>query len=169
MDQITEKQVRGWISTLPLMPTANGTLRLPNTVESYVRSARAFCHWLVLHQYLSATPFAHLLLPPAENRSPLPLEPEEWEYLLLACHSPKETGVIANQAVARNRAILWMLFETGMHVTEICRLCLGDVDREQGIVRVQRKGNSPMAHTWARGATLSVGLSRWVSFEGGWN
>jgi site-specific recombinase XerD len=50
--------------------------------------------------------------------------------------------VIANQAAARNRAILWVLFETGMHVTEVCRLRLGDVDREQGMVKVQGKGEA---------------------------
>ena len=50
--------------------------------------------------------------------------------------------MIANQAAARNRAILWVLFDTGMYATEVCGLCLGDVDREQGIVRVQGKGGA---------------------------
>ncbi|MBA2392420.1 MAG: site-specific integrase, partial [Ktedonobacteraceae bacterium] len=72
----------------------------------------------------------------------MPLEPEEWEQLLLACYPPRETGAGANLAAARNRAILWVLFDTGMHSTEICRLCLGDVDREQGMLRVQGKGTA---------------------------
>jgi site-specific recombinase XerD len=62
--------------------------------------------------------------------------------LLLACHPPKETGAIANQAAARNRAILWILFETGMHATEICGLRLSDVDPEQGILRVRGRGGT---------------------------
>jgi hypothetical protein len=118
LDQITGVQVRGWFAALAQMPTAIGTVRSPNTVESYTRSARAFCQWLVQHHALSATPFADLLLPPVASRWPLPLSPEEWEQLLLACHPPKETGAIANQAAARNRAILWILFETGMHATD---------------------------------------------------
>src|SRR6266487_2637683 len=142
LDQITEMHVRGWFAALPLMPTTTGALRSSNTVESYARSARAFCHWLVRHRYLPATPFADLLLPPVENSLPYPLEPEEWEQLLLACHPPIETGVIADQAAARNRAILWVLFDTGMHATEVCELCLGDVDREQGMLRVQGKGGA---------------------------
>jgi site-specific recombinase XerD len=69
------------------------------------------------------------------------LEPEEWEHLLLACHPPKETGVLAERATARNRAILWVLFDTGMQATEVCRLCLCDVDRERGVLRVRGKGS----------------------------
>ncbi len=40
--QITEAEVAGWLAALPQMPTATGTLRSPNTVGSYARSARAF-------------------------------------------------------------------------------------------------------------------------------
>jgi len=76
-----------------------------------------------------------------ENRLLRPLEPEEWEQLLLACHLPKETGVLAERATARNRAILWVLFETGMRASEVCGLRLVDVDREQGILRVRGKGS----------------------------
>jgi len=140
LDQITEMQVRGWFAALPLMPTATGALRSPNTVESYARSARAFCQWLVRHRYLPATPFSHLHLPLVETCSPHTIEPEEWEQLLLACHPPKETGAFANQAAARNQALLWVLFDTGMHITELCELRLGDVDREQGTLRVRGKG-----------------------------
>jgi site-specific recombinase XerD len=140
LSQITEEFVRGWFAALSQTPTATGALRSPGTVASYARSARAFCQWLVRHRYLQATPFAHLSLPPRENRSLHSLEPEEWEQVLLACHAPKETGVIANRAAARNRAILWILFETGMHVTEICQLRLEDVDREHGALRVQGTG-----------------------------
>jgi site-specific recombinase XerD len=47
--------------------------------------------------------------------------------------------VLVERATARNRAMLWVLFDTGMRVSEVCALCLGDVDRERGILRVQGK------------------------------
>ncbi len=140
LNQITEAQVGGWLAALPLMSTAIGTHRSAGTVASYARSARAFCQWLVRHRYLPATPFAHLHLPPVETCSPHPIEPEEWDQLLLACHPPKQTGALADRTAARNCALLWMLFDTGMRVSEICRLRLGDVDREQGTLSVQGKG-----------------------------
>lgn len=53
---------------------------------------------------------------------------------------PKETGVLAERATARNRAILWVLFDTGMRVSEVCTLHLVDADRKQGMLRVRGKG-----------------------------
>ena len=93
------------------------------------------------HLYLPATPFAHLPLPQADARLLDVLEPEEWNRLLQACHSPKETRTLADQAASRNRALLWVLFETGMRATEACRLRLGDVDQEQGVLVVRGKGS----------------------------
>lgn len=49
--------------------------------------------------------------------------------------------MLAEWATARNRAILWVLFDTGMQPTEVCRLRLCDVDREQGSLRVRGKGS----------------------------
>ncbi len=133
--------MRGWLARLPQVPTATGALRSPSTLESYAHSARAFCQWLVRHRYLPTTPFAHLHLPRVENRLFDLLEPEEWEHLLQACQLSKETGVLADRATARNRAILWVLFDTGMRVSEVCGLRLVDVDPEQGTLRIQGKGS----------------------------
>jgi site-specific recombinase XerD len=41
---------------------------------------------------------------------------------------------------ARNRAILWLLWDTGLQVSELCRLRLTDVDRTAGSVTVPGKG-----------------------------
>jgi site-specific recombinase XerD len=40
---------------------------------------------------------------------------------------------------ARNRAILWLLLDTGLSVSELCRLRLADVDRARGMVTVRGK------------------------------
>jgi site-specific recombinase XerD len=141
LGQMTQAQVGGWFVFLQEQPTATGSLRSANTVQSYARSARAFCHWAVRQKYLCSTPFAYLPLPQQEHRVFPLLEPEEWERLLLACHALQETGIVADQAAARNRAILWVLFETGMQVTEVCRLRLGDVDREQKVLSVWGSGS----------------------------
>ncbi|BCL83690.1 hypothetical protein ccbrp13_61550 [Ktedonobacteria bacterium brp13] len=85
--------------------------------------------------------FAHLILPKV---SPPPLhllDPQEWERLLLACRSLGGKTVRAEQAAARNQAILWVLAETGMRTSEVCELRLSDVDREQGVLRVRGKGS----------------------------
>ena len=139
LGQITQAQVSGWLEFLALVPTSSGSLRLPSTVESYARSARAFCHWSERHGYLQTTPFAYLALPRLETYELHPLAPQEWERLLLACRPTRKSDVLAEQAKVRNRVILWLLFETGIRVSELCRLRLSDVDREQGMLLIRGK------------------------------
>src|SRR5207248_7390426 len=138
--QITEAQVRGWLAFLSQMRSARGSVLQTSTVESYARSARALCQWLVRRKYLHATPFAHLALLRLETHALQPLTPEEWERLLQVCHSARKCRVLAERATARNRAILWLFFDTGMRVSELCSLRLSDVDWEQGILLIRGKG-----------------------------
>lgn len=44
------------------------------------------------------------------------------------------------QAAARNRAILWLCFDTGMSTAELCALRLGDLDRSSGIIAIRGEG-----------------------------
>ena len=69
------------------------------------------------------------------------IEPEEFERLLVACAPPNETGQMADRATVRNRAILWLLYDTGIRVSELCGLRLGDFDRRHGVITVRGKGS----------------------------
>ena len=135
--EMTEGHVHGWLESLRV-PIARGMVRSANTRRSYARSARAWCQWLVHAGYLTRTPFARITLPKEEPPVMHPLETEEWERLLLACQSPGESGAIPEWAPARNRALLWVLYDTGMRLSEVCTLRLGDVDIEQGMLMVRR-------------------------------
>jgi site-specific recombinase XerD len=138
VDQITETEVLGWITFLHEKPTARGTFRSTGTLQSYARSVRAFCQWLVCRRYLSRTPFMRRLLPQVGPPLLHLLEPAEWGRLLQACQPGEGSAVSAEQA-ARNRALLWVLAETGTRACEVCGLRLGDVDRERGLLRVKGK------------------------------
>jgi site-specific recombinase XerD len=41
----------------------------------------------------------------------------------------------------RNRAILWVFYDTGIRVSELCGLRVGDFDRRHGILTVTGKGS----------------------------
>jgi site-specific recombinase XerD len=69
------------------------------------------------------------------------IEPEEFERLLQACTPPGEMGPLADRAAARNRAILWLLYDTGIRLAELCNLRLEDFDRKHGTIIVQGKGS----------------------------
>lgn len=65
------------------------------------------------------------------------------------------------QLAVRNRAVIELLFGTGMRIGELCRLRNGDVDLVQGLVRVIGKGNKERVVDICMPVTLSA-LREWT-------
>ena len=124
-----------------LTPGSRGKPRSERTIQTYARSARAFFHWLVGRELLADNPFDHVTFPKVGKPLIQTIDAEEFERLLLACTPPNEAGPIAERAAVRNRAILWVLYDTGIRVSELCGLRLGDFDRKHGILTVTGKGS----------------------------
>ncbi len=125
--------------TLEWHRTALG-LRSERTIQTYARSARAFFHWLARRGTLEASPFARVVFPKVGRPLIQTITTEEFEQLLLACAPPHETGRFAERAAVRNRAILWLLYDTGIRVSELTHLHVSDLDRKHGVVTVLGKG-----------------------------
>ncbi len=137
--ELREEHLRGWMQWLRA-PTAMGIHRTENTITSYARSARAWCCWLAKDGSLLRTPFTRIHLAKGEPSAMQPLQMEHWERLLLACDMPGESGPVPQWAPARNQALLWVLYDPGMRLFEVCNVRLKDVDVEQGtlVVRSER-------------------------------
>ena len=112
-----------------------------NSQHTYARSARAFFHWLVRRETIVKNPFERVVFPKVGRPLIQTITPEEFEQLLLACAPPHETGSLAERAAVRNRAILWLLYDTGIRVSELIHLHVSDVDRKHGVVTVMGKGS----------------------------
>jgi integrase/recombinase XerD len=139
--EITAPDLTTWFVHLRKSPGAHGKLRSERTVQTYARSARAFFHWLVRQNLIVDNPFDRVVFPKVGKPIIKTITPEEFELLLRACTPPNETGVIATRAAVRNRAILWMLYDSGIRVSELCGLHVGDFDRKQGLLTVKGKGS----------------------------
>jgi site-specific recombinase XerD len=141
---LTEASLRTWLTELSIAPSARtGTTRTVSTVAAYARSARAFCNWLVRQGYVSETLFPKDAVPKAQRGLPQAVEPEAFVHLLRACQLAGSPGGQNAGMTARNRAILWLLLDTGLQVSELCSLCLADVDRAGGTVTVRGKRGRP--------------------------
>jgi site-specific recombinase XerD len=46
----------------------------------------------------------------------------------------------AKRTVLRDQALLWVLFETGITVSEVCALRIADLDHHTGVLRVRGRG-----------------------------
>ena len=141
---LTMASLRTWLTDLSIAPSARtGVTRTVNTVAAYARSARAFCNWLVRQGYVSETLFPKDAVPKAQRGLPQAVEPEAFVHLLRACQLAGSPGGQNAGMTVRNRAILWLLLDTGLQVSELCGLRLADVDRVGGTVTVRGKGDVP--------------------------
>jgi hypothetical protein len=112
-----------------------------NTIATYARSVHAFCSWLIVQGYLKQTPFAQVKMPKMTRRRLHLIEPETFERLLHACHAAGAKRATMDHATVRNRALLWVLWDTGLLVSEVCALDLEDVDLPQSTLHIRGTGS----------------------------
>lgn len=141
LQDMESAHISAWLAFLREIPSTRGKVRSERTIQTYARSVRAFCHWLVRRQSLKHNPFDQILFPKVGKPLIQTITAEEFEKLLWACAAPNETGPIAERAAVRNRAILWVLYDTGIRVSELCGLREEHFDRKRGVLTVQGKGS----------------------------
>jgi integrase/recombinase XerD len=141
VEDIDATDISAWFASMRKAPGKHGRPRSERTIQTYARSVRAFFHWLVRREIIGRNPFDRVVFPKVGRPLIQTIEPEEFEQLLLACAPPNESGHMADRAAVRNRAILWLLYDTGIRVSELCGLRLGDFDRRHGVITVRGKGS----------------------------
>jgi site-specific recombinase XerD len=139
--EVDAPDISAWFAYLRKAPGRHGKVRSERTIQTYARSVRAFFHWLVRRESIERNPFDRVVFPKVGKPLIQTIEPEEFEQLLLACVPPGESGAMADRAAVRNRAILWLLYDTGIRVSELCGLRLSDFDRRHGLITVKGKGS----------------------------
>jgi integrase/recombinase XerD len=141
IDDAEADDLSAWFAHLRSTPGARGKRRSERTIQTYARSARAFFRWLVFRGTLDVNPFDRVVFPKVGKPLIQTITDEEFEQLLLACAPPNETSPLAERATVRNRAILWLLYDTGVRVSELINLRVGDLDRKKGVITVLGKGS----------------------------
>ncbi len=109
------------------------TGRSPATISRHMATLKTFCRFLVDEQVLSSDPMANLESPGLKKKLPGVLAQEEVEKLL-------EQPRVGNTAGLRDKAMLELMYATGMRVSELLALDLDQVDGEYGYVRCLGKG-----------------------------
>ncbi len=106
----------------------------PRSVARHLSAIRQFHRFLVRQGQSAEDPTAHLEAPRPWRRLPGVLSSEEVDRLLAprADATPREL---------RNRAMLELMYASGLRVSELVGLRLGDLDLAVGIVRIIGKGD----------------------------
>lgn len=106
----------------------------PSTVARKIAAVKSYFHFLSEQQIVAANPALRLNSPKIKKSVPKTLSREEIERLLAA---PRQAS---GPKALRDSALLELLCATGMRVTEVVNLRVGDVDWEQGEVICHSKG-----------------------------
>jgi integrase/recombinase XerD len=133
--------------SLPVPPKEAGPEHLARYVDSlygaglsarsvarHITTLRNFYSFLAREGEIDRDPAEFLALPRQWTTIPKYLNRDEVERLLAAPKPDKPTGL-------RDRAMLELLYATGLRVSELCRLETSTVERAMGILRVTGKGN----------------------------
>ena len=141
IQEVGAPALSNWFTYLRTVPGKRGKPRCERTVQTYARSARAFFRWLNRRGMITRNPFDQVAFPKVGRPLIQTIEPEEFERLLQACVPQGESGWLVERAIARNREILWVFYDTGIRVSELCGLRVGDFDRKHGLLTVTGKGS----------------------------
>ncbi len=104
------------------------------SVARHIATLRGFYAFLAREGAITTDPAEFLTAPRQWTTLPKYLNREEVERLIAIPGSAKPTGL-------RDRAMLELLYATGLRVSELCGLELAGVERELGVLRVVGKGN----------------------------
>jgi integrase/recombinase XerD len=100
----------------------------------HLTTLRNFYTFLLREEKIASDPTQHLRAPKQWQKIPNFLNIEQIEKILQSPDLSKPTGV-------RDRAMLELLYATGLRVSELCKLGLSDLDLEYGVLRATGKGN----------------------------
>ncbi len=121
-------QIRSYFSWLRSLE------REKNTIARKMATLRAYFRWLERNEMISINPMESFRGPKKEKKLPLYLEEKGVRELLTMPPEDTHEGI-------RDRAILEMLYSSGMRVGELCGLRLQDFHKEQSCLMVFGKGS----------------------------
>lgn len=106
----------------------------PRSTARQLSSFRRFFRYLIREGLIAEDPTAQIAMPKIGRSLPRSLSESEVESLLAA-------PVVADPLGHRDRTMLEVLYATGLRVSELVHLKLGQINLNQGVIRVLGKGN----------------------------
>jgi integrase/recombinase XerD len=104
------------------------------SVARHVTTLRGFFGFLLREGKIASDPSEHLRTPKMWQTIPKFLNLEQIERLIALPDRSRPNGL-------RDRAMLELLYASGLRVSELCRLGVSDLNLEMGVLRTTGKGN----------------------------
>lgn len=104
------------------------------TIARHTTTIRNFYQFLLREGVIDRDPTEFLPLPKQWSTIPKYLNLEEINRMIASADLEKPTGV-------RDRAMIELLYATGVRVSELCSVAMNDLELDLGVIRVTGKGN----------------------------
>ena len=119
------------------------------SIARRVAALRGLYGFLLREGLIDANPTESLRPPKQWRTIPKFLNLEEINRIIAAPDVSRPTGI-------RDRAMIELLYASGLRVSELCRLGLGDLNRDLGVLRTTGKGNKQRLVPTGREAITAV-------------
>lgn len=121
IDHLTEQEIQVYLDEL------EENHKSAATISRTLAAIRAFYQYLMHENKLSDNPAKHIALPKIEKRVPRILSEEQINYLLDQPSRKEPKGI-------RDRAMMELLYATGIRVSELIALKVTDINLQQGYI-----------------------------------
>lgn len=148
-------QTRQRFAAHPFTKPQQGNLS-GHTINGYLRALRSFWSWAEAEGFIDDNPFTTLKIPKAPQKIIPTLSAEQLATLI-------EVIDLSNPQGYRDYAIVLLLADTGMRVSELTHLKLDDVNMERRLLKVWGKGARERIIPF--GVRAQRALLRYVNFH----
>jgi integrase/recombinase XerD len=119
------------------------------SVARYLVSIRQFFRFLMMEEIVTEDPASTIEAPKIRQALPVFLSVKEVERLLEVPDQTTKEGI-------RDRALIDLMYSTGIRVSELCGLCVGHIQMQSGRLRCVGKGNKERLVPVGRSALAAV-------------
>ncbi|MDT3698131.1 MAG: site-specific tyrosine recombinase XerD [Thermincola sp.] len=130
--QDAQKATRNMVMSYLLFLQKRG--RATATVSRHLAALKSFYHFLLKEKYIEKDPTANLESPKLEKKLPQILAVQEVEMLL-------NQPIGGDPATLRDKAMLELLYATGIRVSELIQLDINHINIDMGYIRCFGKGS----------------------------
>lgn len=147
LSEIDLSVLRGWLGKL----SDSGLARA--TIARRAATARSFTGWALREELIPADPALRLKAPKRTKTLPGVLRPAQIDALFKTL---AEAAAEGDALAVRDRALVELLYATGIRVGELAGLDVDDLDQDRRTLRVIGKGNKERTVPYGLPAALAV-------------
>jgi len=149
-EKLTTAEVRGWVAAMHRRGLSG------KSIQRALSALRSFYRYLLREQAVARNPASGVTAPKSARRLPKTLTADQAARLV--------TFDARDPLVWRDRALLELLYSSGLRLSEVVNLDLAELDLAGGLVRVTGKGRK--VRDVPVGAKAREALHEWIAMRG---